>query len=761
MKKCLEIKFSYNDLVDGELIKVDEYLSSIEIAEEEASILKGIDASLFTDLLLKKLMDASLDKTHVWNSQLESLLNKNSSISYNIVEKDINIKTPKIELKGNHFGSQANIREFKNDINNLPTNIVSNGTLAIKTVLDTVIKLDNKKNDKIGIFYISGFIDLDNYSINNDDGLNAWYDSEHNVMYVKSNDQSVNGVNDEVSFDFAKEMMKYVLSNIHNSSIPAELLKPFSRNAELKNKNAYEIFEFLENNNNYTKNTKNILNLFGHIFDVSEESLPNLARILVLGKANTSKITKTKTTNGDRNLKQEIEEQSKLKNKKPGRGKRSIDSIPSDSQPIKNKVSKSVNTMPFIKNMLSPDDHIKLHRVVDRLKSLYPDVEFIYANSNEIERNYAKGNFSPHEVRAFVSGKTIVINTDYVTLAEPIHELGHIILTGLKETNTDLYNAIISKMQTHPKFDKLKSYYQELNNEELAEETFVTMLGEHFVGMDETQDVSDWKENNAPFFKRLFYNIKKWFSELLGIDDKRFFRLEPEEIMTMSINDLLSKFNTYAMNGAFSNEVNVVSKTLDVIENDELGLNSIGNLSSTSLQLLENSDLDFNLITVNKLILKLHSEEFLKWGGDEIITNSDGEPRIFFRTNTDGIVSDNDLDGSGDIVFVKGGITQEGENYRVAPANIKSAFTVDMITKPIEKNKNLDDLIHSQGYKLIGSNAEINYMISKVKLMFPDMQFDKVKLGSLYTVNWYPEPKKKVLDLKKELMSKNIIREVC
>jgi hypothetical protein len=80
---------------------------------------------------------------------------------------------------------------------------------------------------------------------------------------------------------------------------------------------------------------------------------------------------------------------------------------------------------------------------------------------------------------AFSTPEGIYINIDKASIAEPLHEVLHLVLATMKASDPTTYYRLVNSVQYHPLFDEVSAAYDEINTEKL-EETFVQLLSRTF-----------------------------------------------------------------------------------------------------------------------------------------------------------------------------------------------------------------------------------------------------------------------------------------
>jgi hypothetical protein len=157
--------------------------------------------------------------------------------------------------------------------------------------------------------------------------------------------------------------------------------------------------------------------------------------------------------------------------------------------------------------------------------------------------------------RAFVIGDKIYINTDRASIAEPLHEMGHIVLRAIESTNPNLYRNIISVAKTYPRYKDIASHYPELEGDRLDEEVFVSIFGERYRDHLKPNSVEVWQEQNKGFFAKIFDHIKGFFKNLLGIDSDTYEELNEADFMSKSLDSMIVDFGAKLMEGRYSSYI--------------------------------------------------------------------------------------------------------------------------------------------------------------------------------------------------------------
>lgn len=111
----------------------------------------------------------------------------------------------------------------------------------------------------------------------------------------------------------------------------------------------------------------------------------------------------------------------------------------------------------------------------DLISSKYGVKVNLYDNSEIAEF----GDATLFNASAFTKNGELYINIDKASVAEPLHELLHVILATMKASNPDTYYRLVNSVQYHPMFKEVSSNYNEINTE-LLEETFIQLFSKTF-----------------------------------------------------------------------------------------------------------------------------------------------------------------------------------------------------------------------------------------------------------------------------------------
>lgn len=231
----------------------------------------------------------------------------------------------------------------------------------------------------------------------------------------------------------------------------------------------------------------------------------------------------------------------------------------------------------------SQDSMAKVGQIVDALNSTY-GLDITMLRSEEIADRYGA---EAATYRAFVDndGK-ICINLDKASIADPLHESGHLVLAGLSKIDPELYNAIMEQVSLHPEFGKIAMAYQGKSEQAIREEVFVTLFGEHYRReLLRNKDAKEWHAENEGLFKRILNFVKNMFSGIFNTPkiedytDDQMYETTLEKLMTAFGDNLIEgKFKHALSQGEmiYGDKINKLKDfLLEQGENSLIGLTKI------------------------------------------------------------------------------------------------------------------------------------------------------------------------------------------
>lgn len=168
--------------------------------------------------------------------------------------------------------------------------------------------------------------------------------------------------------------------------------------------------------------------------------------------------------------------------------------------------------------------------LADVLQNKYNTPIKIIHNYNLAEFN----NPNVYKSSAFATPDSIYINIDKASIAEPLHEVLHLVLATMKATDPDTYYKLVNSVQYHPLFDEVTKAYDEINTERL-EETFITLLSQTF-----RRNILKEGVYNESSFNRA---MKQSISDLMDLSKSLDWE-DSFDLLGKPINDILFDFGS-------------------------------------------------------------------------------------------------------------------------------------------------------------------------------------------------------------------------
>lgn len=397
----------------------------------------------------------------------------------------------------------------------------------------------------------------------------------------------------------------------------------------------------------------------------------------------------------------------------------------------------------------SLSERAKLREFSKRLGEKY-GLEIQHLTSQEINDQFSKNGLQYGNHRAFIENGNIVINTDFATFAEPLHELSHLILDGLKLTNITAYDYILDEVVTHPIYQYVQKLYPELNEIDLAEEAFVTIIGERYNGSIASETAKEWENAKPNFFNRVVNSFKNFLSELFGIDSHSFRSLSGTELMNIDFDTIINEFTNSALNGDFIKEVNLAKQKQVFIENGNYLESDFGQTSSFYNKLINSNDISPDL--ASKIWLGTKTQNFYNWHKGDLNLNIDGEPRIFYRGDYPNVIYDIDVLGNNDAVVVKGNIVKnQDSSYTIPSSNARSVYNIDQ-GKSNSNEYTIESVAQNKSISLVGDRIKMNKSVNQLQKLFPDYDFSVNMYGDTNFISYSLKPHPDVADLRNLLL---------
>jgi hypothetical protein len=192
----------------------------------------------------------------------------------------------------------------------------------------------------------------------------------------------------------------------------------------------------------------------------------------------------------------------------------------------------------------SHDSKEAVSLITRNLKNIYNANVEVMSNEQMVEMGSDRG-LNLEGTRACVIDGKIYINIDRASTADVLHEFTHILLPGLKARNPEAYKAILAKVQEHPAFEQVKAEYKNLNDADLAEETFCTIFGEYFRKQLMSKDEQAWFDGN---FMDIASSVADVVKDVAQVD---FDFISSYDLMNMSLDEIMDQFGSDLITGKF------------------------------------------------------------------------------------------------------------------------------------------------------------------------------------------------------------------
>jgi len=229
---------------------------------------------------------------------------------------------------------------------------------------------------------------------------------------------------------------------------------------------------------------------------------------------------------------------------------------------LKEKLSKPIKkSLNIDSTFKTRDSESKIMEMINRLQTIY-NVSMIPMRTEEINKKF--GTILGDDVsrtRAFIYEGIVYINLDLASTAEPLHEMGHLILESIKKSNYDLYQSIIKSIRSHPYYDKIVEAYPNRTPDDTDEEVFITVFAEKYRNTAKSKYNQKWYDDNAGIFTNVLSFVKNMFSTIFQNDS--ILNLSNEEIISMNLDELISKFGDNLMEGKFNHVLNFSVSTVE------------------------------------------------------------------------------------------------------------------------------------------------------------------------------------------------------
>lgn len=216
--------------------------------------------------------------------------------------------------------------------------------------------------------------------------------------------------------------------------------------------------------------------------------------------------------------------------------------------PAKQNTSTEQST-PFSKELenisKSKDDLGTIKSAVDKLNALY-DVDAELLNNDDMINLGDSLGIDTSNARGLVYNNKVYINGERASVAEAFHEMGHMILPGLKSLNPEIWEVVAQKVKNHPAYSIVSENYNTLSEEDLVEETFLTIFGEYYRGLYlSDQDINWFKDN--PEFDELTDGTQEVIESLFDVTANQ--DITKNDLLNMSLNQFMKVFGDAMIKG--------------------------------------------------------------------------------------------------------------------------------------------------------------------------------------------------------------------
>lgn len=195
------------------------------------------------------------------------------------------------------------------------------------------------------------------------------------------------------------------------------------------------------------------------------------------------------------------------------------------------------------------DSQRALRELGNRLQTLNPDFVLHYDNQADLNLIRNRTGYDYSGDRAFILQGEVHINLQKASISDVVHEYTHLFLHTVKYDSPTLYQALISKVNSHPLYDQIAGVYSHLQGSDLQEEVFVTLLGEYMKGNMNSTNKLAMEQNKTTVVQFSEYTKEKLEAALQG---KKLQSVTAAEILNMRLEDVLSMVGDKVMNNRIS-----------------------------------------------------------------------------------------------------------------------------------------------------------------------------------------------------------------
>lgn len=213
----------------------------------------------------------------------------------------------------------------------------------------------------------------------------------------------------------------------------------------------------------------------------------------------------------------------------------------------KGKSITQIKKSEFVKGFSkSKDRRQEISSAVSKLANLYDVSIDVLSNSDMLKMGAAKG-LDLMNARGIVLDGKIYINADKASVAEAFHEMGHLIVPGLKAMNPKAWEVISQKVAEHPLYSVVAENYPNLSETDLVEEAFMSIFGEYYRDLYLNGSSEQWLENNKESFNDLSSNTGEVISNLFDINEVK--DIPVDKLLNMSLNEVMAQFGNTMLSG--------------------------------------------------------------------------------------------------------------------------------------------------------------------------------------------------------------------
>lgn len=167
-----------------------------------------------------------------------------------------------------------------------------------------------------------------------------------------------------------------------------------------------------------------------------------------------------------------------------------------------------------------------LQHIISKFSKLY-GIKFIPITTAEISAGKVGTQIiDPEYKSAFVYNNNVYINTDIASIDDPIHEMFHIFLGGIRFKNPDLYFNLVNTAENFKGYDRMREHYSFKTQQDLNEEIFVKELARYYTGLsNQITGLSDSIKHEIEYnlYRMLDITLKgNYSSKSLGTDAFQF-----------------------------------------------------------------------------------------------------------------------------------------------------------------------------------------------------------------------------------------------